>query len=115
MTNCGHIPSRDRLGRDKDFAHHFRLWCRIPKPLILMSVFALFPTVALAQSTSKVDCSAYHKNDDDLWTVKRSNVIIVDGKPISIDMTMGCCFGSDSSRLIIGGVNIIRIVEKSCF
>jgi hypothetical protein len=80
-----------------------------------MSVLALVPTVALAQSlTSKVDCSAYHKIPDGLWTITRENVIIVDRKPISINMTMECCFGSDRKRLIIGGVNIINIVQKSC-
>jgi hypothetical protein len=85
------------------------------KRLILMAILTLLPTVTSAQSlTSKVDCSAYHKTLDRLWTVMHENVIIVDGKPISINMTMACCFGSDSKRLIIGGVNIINVVEKSC-
>jgi len=85
------------------------------KRLILLSVLALLPTIALAQTgTSKVDCSAYHKNDDRLWTIIHDNVIILDGKPISINMKMACCFGSDSKRLMLGGVNVIRIVEKSC-
>jgi hypothetical protein len=85
------------------------------KRLMLMSVLALLPTVALAQSqTSKVDCSAYRKNDNRLWAIIRDNVIIVDGKPISINMTMACCFGSDSKRLILSRTNVVRIVEKSC-
>ena len=85
------------------------------KCLIMMSVLALLPEAALAQSlTSKVDCSAFHKNDDGLWKITRDNVIIVDGKPISVNMPGACCYGSDRSRLILQGVNIINIVEKAC-
>jgi hypothetical protein len=82
------------------------------KSLIMMSVLALLPRAALAQSlTSKINCSAYHKNDDGLWTITRENVITVDGKPISTNMPGACCYGSDRSRLILGGVNMINIVE----
>jgi hypothetical protein len=86
------------------------------KRLLLMSILTMLPTVALAQSqVSKLDCAAYQKNLDRLWTVTRENVMIVNGKSISINMTMACCFGSESKRLILGGVNIIKIVEKFCF
>jgi hypothetical protein len=86
------------------------------KRLILLSVLMLLPTVAFAQSqTMKVDCSAYRKNDDDLWTVIHENVIILDGKPIPINLTRACCFGADSKRLMMGQVNVISIVEKACF
>jgi hypothetical protein len=85
------------------------------KQLILLSALALLPTVALAQQTIKVDCSAYHKNPDGLWTVMHDNVIILDGKPIPINLTMACCFGSDSKRLMLGQTNVINIVEKACF
>ena len=78
------------------------------KRLMLMLILTLLPTVAPAQSqTSKADCSAYHKHLDRLWTILHENVIIVDGKPISINMTMACCFGSDSKRLIIGGLILL--------
>ena len=85
------------------------------KRLMLLSMLALLPTVALAQQTIKVDCSAYHKNLDGLWTVIHENVIIFDGKPISITLTNACCFGADSKRLMLGQVNIINVVEKACF
>jgi hypothetical protein len=86
------------------------------KPPILMAVVALVPAVASAQPrTIKVDCAAYHKNSDGLWTVTQTNVIVVDGKSITVDATNACCFGADRSRLIVGQVNIINIVEKACY
>jgi hypothetical protein len=85
------------------------------KPLTLLSILTLLPSIALAQQTMKTDCSAYHKNSDGLWTVVRENVIILDGKPISVKLTMACCFGSESKRLILDHVNIINIIERSCF
>jgi hypothetical protein len=87
---------------------------RARKWLTLLSVLAVLPTSAFAQ-TAQVDCSAYHKNPDGLWTVTHENVIILNGKPISINLTMTCCFGSDSKRLMLGGTNVINIVEKACF
>jgi len=71
------------------------------KWLILLPVLALLPTVALAQQNIKVDCSAYHKNSDGLWTIIRENVIIFDAKLIPINLTNACCFGSDSKRWIL--------------
>lgn len=94
----------------------FRLTEHIINRVILLSVIALLPKGALAQSQAAiVDCSAYHKNPDGLWTVTHENVIILDEKPLAIKMTMACCFASDSRRLVINGVNVINIVEKSCF
>jgi hypothetical protein len=76
----------------------------------------LLPVPAWAQAqTIKVDCTAYRKNDDGLWAVTHPNVIVLDGKPVSVDATNACCFGADRSRLIVGGVNIINNVEKACF
>jgi hypothetical protein len=63
----------------------------------------LLPTVAMAQPHIKVDCMAYHKNDDGLWAVTRANVIILDGKSIPVDITNACCYGSDKSRWMLGG------------
>jgi hypothetical protein len=86
------------------------------KRLILILVVALLPSAAAAQTqTINVDCTAYHKNSDGLWAVTRANVIVQDGKPITVEATNACCFGADRSRLIVGGVNIINIVEKACF
>jgi len=85
------------------------------KRSILASILTLLPTVALAQAQSiKVDCTAYHKNPDGLWAVTHENVITLDGKPLAINLPTACCFGSDSKRLILGGVNVINIVEKAC-
>jgi hypothetical protein len=86
------------------------------KRLILTLVFALLPSAALAQGqTIKVDCTAYHRNSDGLWAVTHANVIVQDGKPITVGVANACCFGADRSRLVVGGVNIINIVEKACF
>jgi hypothetical protein len=86
------------------------------KRLILILALALLPTVALAQGqTMKIDCTAYRRNPDGLWTVIHTNVIVLDGKSITVDMTNACCFGSDRSRLVLGGVNLINIVEKACY
>jgi hypothetical protein len=83
--------------------------------LILMFALVLLPTVAFAQTqTIKVDCSAYSKNNEGLWTIIHANDIILDGKSISINLNNACCFGSDRSRLMLGGVNIMNIVEKAC-
>jgi hypothetical protein len=88
---------------------------RTMRRFMLMSVLALLPTAALAQTqTIKIDCTAYHKNLDGLWTITRPNIIVLDGKPISVQMTDACCFGSDSKRLILDKLNIINIVEKAC-
>jgi hypothetical protein len=83
--------------------------------LVLITVLVLLPVAAWAQSQIKVDCTAYRKNDDGLWAVTHPNVIVLDGKPVSVDATNACCFGADRSRLIVGGVNIINNVEKACF
>jgi hypothetical protein len=86
------------------------------KWLTLLPFIALLPNGALAQpQTIKVDCSAYHKNPDGLWTVTHANVMILDGKSLTIDVTMACCFGSNSGRLVLNGVNVINIVERACF
>ena len=82
--------------------------------LMFIFAFALLPTVALAQSHFTVDCTAYRRTDDGLWAVTRPNVIVVDGKSISINMTNACCYGADRSRLVIKGVNIINLVQRSC-
>ena len=84
--------------------------------LVLMAVLVLLPVAAWAQAqTIKVDCTAYRKNDDGLWAVTHPNVIVLNGKPVSVDATNACCFGADRSRLMVGGVNIINIVQKACF
>jgi hypothetical protein len=84
--------------------------------LILIAVLALVPAAVSAQpQTIKVDCAAYHKNSDGLWTVMHANVIVLDGKPITVDATNACCFGADRSRLIVDQVNIINVVEKACY
>jgi hypothetical protein len=86
------------------------------KHLALISALVLSPLGAWAQgSTLKIDCSAYHKNLDGLWTVIRPNTIVVDGKSVAVDLTRACCFGADTQRLAIGSVNIIRMVEKACY
>lgn len=86
------------------------------KRLILTTVLALLPTAAIAQTqTIEVDCSAYHRNFDGLWTIMHDNVIKLDGKPITIKGTMSCCFGSNASRLMIDRINVINIIEKSCY
>jgi hypothetical protein len=82
--------------------------------LVLIAVLVLLPVAAWAQQI-KVDCTAYRKNDDGLWAVTHPNVIVLNGKPVSVDATNACCFGADRSRLIVGGVNIINNVEKACF
>jgi hypothetical protein len=85
------------------------------KRLTLAAVLALGPTAASAQTqTIHVDCTAYQKNPDGLWTVMRPNIIVLDGKSVSVDVSNACCFGSDSKRLILDRMNIINIVEKAC-
>lgn len=83
--------------------------------ILLLFVLMLLPTIALAQQNIKVDCLAYHKNPDGLWTIIHENVIIFGGKPIPINLTNACCFGSDSKRLMLGQTDVINIVEKACF
>jgi hypothetical protein len=83
--------------------------------LILIAAVTLLPAAASAQDTIKVDCTAYHKNDEGLWAVTHANVIIFNGKPITVDATNLCCFGADSRRLIVGGTNIINLVQKACY
>jgi len=85
------------------------------KRLMLLTFLTLLPTAALAQQTIKVDCLAYKRTSNGLWTVIRQNIIILDGKPIPVKLTLACCFGSESKRLMEGQVNIISVVEKACF
>ena len=86
------------------------------KRLMLISALVLLPTAVWAQTqTMKIDCTAYRRNPDGLWTVIRPNVVVLDGKPISVDMTNACCFGSDRNRLVLGSLNLINLVEKACY
>jgi len=81
---------------------------------MVIPALVLLPTAAAAQSHFTVDCTAYRRNDDGLWAIVRPNEIQMDGKSIPIDITNACCFGSNRARLIIGGVNIINLVERAC-
>lgn len=85
------------------------------KSLAVAFILSLLPWCALAQSqTARVDCTAYQKKDDGRWAIKRPNVIESNGKSIPVEMTDACCFAADSNRLMISGINIIRIVQRAC-
>ena len=85
--------------------------------ILVLAVFGLFSVSSAKGSSTQaggIDCSAWQQNADGLWSGVHPTTVPVAGQPYSLNMTGGCCFGANQSRLLVNGVNVIELVENAC-